>query len=132
MWREWREGREWLTSRTYMAYFCASAPRAEPEVNCDLNGLSLSVSEQSESSGTVRPYSSKHIHEPCVKVFQPWNNSSAQWARITKKTDWSTGPLACLFVCSLAPLTCLLAPHYSLCLRAPLRSLALLARGTVN
>ena len=51
----------------------------------------------------------------------------ALWAQTTKNTDWSTGPLACPFVrsftCLLALLTCLLAPHYSLCLRAPLRSL---------
>ena len=34
-----------------------------------------------------------------------------------------TGPLARPFACSLAPLTRLLAPHYLLRLRAPLRSL---------
>ena len=51
-----------------------------------------------------------------------------------------TGPLACLFARSLAPLTHSLAPHYLLRLRAALRSLAYslapfvhsLARGTVN
>ena len=62
----------------------------------------------------------------------------ALWARITKNTDWSTGPLARPFTCSLAPLTRslapltrslaplthLLAPHYSFCSCAPLRSLA--------
>ena len=57
------------------------------------------------------------------------------WARITKNTDWSTGPLARPFPCSRAPLTRLLTPHYSLCSRAPLRSLAHFAhsraRGTV-
>ena len=62
----------------------------------------------------------------------------ALWARITKNADWSNRPLAR----SLALLTCscLLAPHYSLSSRAPLRSLAHLlahfayffARGTVN
>ena len=36
---------------------------------------------------------------------------------------WSTGPLARPFARSLAPLTRSLAPHYLLCLRAPLRSL---------
>ena len=40
------------------------------------------------------------------------------WARITKKTDWSTGPLARPFIRSLAPLTCSLAPHNLLCLCA--------------
>ena len=47
----------------------------------------------------------------------------ALWARITKNTDWSTGPLAHPFACSVAPLTRSLAPHYSLCFRAPLHSL---------
>ena len=50
--------------------------------------------------------------------------NTALWARITKNTDWSTGPLARPFTCSLAPLTRLLAPHYSLRSRAPLCSLA--------
>ena len=45
--------------------------------------------------------------------------SSALWARITMNTDWSTGPLARPFAHSLAPLTRLLAPHYSLRSRAP-------------
>ena len=52
----------------------------------------------------------------------------------------STGPLARPFARSLAPLTRSLAPHYSLRLRAPLRSLGRtlahfahsLARGQVN
>ena len=48
----------------------------------------------------------------------------ALWAKITKTTDWSTGPLACPFACLLAPLTCSLVPHYSLRSRAPLRTLA--------
>ena len=48
------------------------------------------------------------------------------WARITKTTDSSTRPLARPFACSLAPLTCLLALHYSLCSRALLHLLALL------
>ena len=47
----------------------------------------------------------------------------SMWARITKNTDWSTGPLARPFARSLTPLTRTFAPHYSLCLRAPLRSL---------
>ena len=56
-------------------------------------------------------------------------------ARSTKNADIHTGPLACPFAKSLAPLTLLLAPHYLLCWRALLRSLicllAHLARGTV-
>ena len=46
----------------------------------------------------------------------------ALWSGTNKNV--STGPLARPFTCSLAPLTRLLAPHYSLCLRTPLRSLA--------
>ena len=65
--------------------------------------------------------------------------SLALWARSTKNSDCSTGPLAPPFAHSLAPLTSLLAPHYSLRSRASLRSLARslahfahsLARGTV-
>ena len=38
----------------------------------------------------------------------------ALWARITKNTDWCTGPLARPFAHLLAPLTRLLAPHCSL------------------
>ena len=48
---------------------------------------------------------------------------AALWARITKNTDWSTGPLACPFARSLAPLTRSLASDCSLRLRPPLRSL---------
>ena len=78
---------------------------------------------------------------PQIKVTQ-WSN--ALWARTTKNADWNTGPLARSlvrsFARSLAPLTSLLVPHYSLCPRTPLRSLACslthyahsLARGTVN
>ena len=39
---------------------------------------------------------------------------AALWARTTKNTDWSTGPLARPFAHSLAPLTRLLALHFSL------------------
>ena len=66
--------------------------------------------------------------------------SNPQWARSTKNTDWSTGPLARPFARSLAPLTRSLAPDYSLRSRPPLRSLVrslahfahFLARGKVN
>ena len=47
----------------------------------------------------------------------------ALWARMTKNTDWNTGPLAHLFARLLALLTCSLALHCLLCSRAPLRSL---------
>ena len=47
----------------------------------------------------------------------------ALWDRITKKQDYSNGPLACPFARSIAPLAHLLAPPYSLGSRAPLRSL---------
>ena len=57
----------------------------------------------------------------------------AQWARITKNPDKSTGLLARLFARSLTPLTRSLAPDCSLRSRPPLRSLAhSLARGKVN
>ena len=49
----------------------------------------------------------------------PTGKKKTLWARTSKNTDWSNEPLAR----SLAPLTRLLAPHYSLCSRAPLRSL---------
>ena len=52
------------------------------------------------------------------------HSHTALWARLTKHTDWSTGPLARPFARLLALLTRSLAPHYSLCSRAPLRSLA--------
>ena len=48
------------------------------------------------------------------------------WSRFIENKDWNTGPLARPFVRSLAPLTRLLAPHCSLCLRAPLCSLVCL------
>ena len=44
------------------------------------------------------------------------------WFRFVKNQDISTGPLTCLFACSLALLTHLLAPHCSLCSPTPLRS----------
>ena len=47
----------------------------------------------------------------------------AQWARITKNPEVSTGSLARPFACSLALLTHLLAPPCLLCLHAPLCSL---------
>ena len=46
------------------------------------------------------------------------------WARIIKNSDCSIGLSVRPFARSLAPLTCLLAPHYSLCPCAPLHSLA--------
>ena len=55
------------------------------------------------------------------------------WARITKNTDWSIGPLVGPLARSLTPLTCSLVPYYSLRSRAPLRSLAhFLAREKEN
>ena len=64
----------------------------------------------------------------------------ALWSGTNKNRDVSTGPLACPFVRSLAPLTRLLAPDCSLRSRHPLRSLVRslahfahsLARGKVN
>ena len=53
----------------------------------------------------------------------------ALWARMINNPSVSTGPLADLFAHLLAPLTRLLATHYSLHLRAPLRSFALLTRS---
>ena len=38
-------------------------------------------------------------------LWTPSVNIYALWARITKNTDWSTGSLARLFACSLAPPT---------------------------
>ena len=66
--------------------------------------------------------------------------ASTLWARSTKNPDKSIGPLARPFAHSLALLTCSLAPHYSLHLRALLRSLIRsfahfthsLAHGKVN
>ena len=66
--------------------------------------------------------------------------ASSLWARAAKNTDCSTGPLARPFAHSLDLLTRSVAPHYSLCSRAPLRSLARSlahfahsrTRGTVN
>ena len=47
----------------------------------------------------------------------------ALWARTTKNTHWSTGPLAPPFAHLLVPLTCSLALHCLLCSRAQLCSL---------
>ena len=55
---------------------------------------------------------------------RPAKDKNALWARITKNTDWSTGPLARPFAHSLARLTRLLTPHYSLHSRTLLCSLA--------
>ena len=56
------------------------------------------------------------IHRrPLFSLFTP-----RLWSRITKNTDWSTGPLARPFACSLAPLTHLLALHCLLCSHVPL------------
>ena len=70
----------------------------------------------------------------CFPHFSPIFLGDALWARTTKNTDWCTGPLACPFARSLAPLTHLLALHYSL--RSLVRLLAhfahSLTRGTVN
>ena len=63
-----------------------------------------------------------------------------KWSITAKNTDCSTGPLACPFAGSLAPLTRLLASDCSLRSRPPLRSLVRslahfahsLARETVN
>ena len=48
--------------------------------------------------------------------------SVSLWSGTTKNKDVGTGPLACLFGRSLAPLTHSLAPPCSLCSCAPLRS----------
>ena len=47
-------------------------------------------------------------------IFRRLCRSISQWARSTKKPDVSTGPLACPFAHSLAPLTRSLTPHYLL------------------
>ena len=68
------------------------------------------------------------------------SQTASLWARTTKNTDRSTGPLARPFARSLAPLTRSLAPDCSLRSRPPLRSLVRslahfahsLASGTVN
>ena len=72
-------------------------------------------------------------------IRQRASSGYALWARSTKNPDQRTGPLACPFARSLAPLSRSLAPHYLLRSRAPLRSLSRsLARfaqslaGTVN
>ena len=48
--------------------------------------------------------------------------TAAQWIKTAKNWDGSTGPIARSFARSLAPITYSLAPHCSLCSRAPLRS----------
>ena len=59
----------------------------------------------------------------CVCASALCVQACALSSRFIKITDRSTGSLACPFARSLAPLACSLAPHYSPCLRAPLRSL---------
>ena len=44
-------------------------------------------------------------HNQCIHY-----SAIVLWARVIKKTDCNTGPLARLFACSLSPLTRLLAP----------------------
>ena len=61
------------------------------------------------------------LSDPLTSAFP---RCFALWARITKNTDWSTGPLARPFARSLAPLTRLLALDCSLHSRPLLRSLA--------
>ena len=76
----------------------------------------------------------------CTKDKRTDRQGSAPWSGSTKNRNVSTGPLARAFARLLAPLTRLLAPPYSLCLRTPLRSLARSlthfahsrARGKVN
>ena len=80
------------------------------------------------------------LHDDNHKPLPLAEDPTALWARITKSTDWSTGPLARPFARSLAPLTRSLAPDCSLRSRPPLRSLVRslahfthsLARGKVN
>ena len=70
----------------------------------------------------------------------PAHPSIALWSGTNKNRDISTGPLACAFARSLAPLTCLLALDCLLCSRLLLRSLVRslahfahsLARGKMN
>ena len=57
---------------------------------------------------------SRRRAQPSFHTWKFHMESSCLWARSTKNTDWSTGPLTHPFAHSLAPLTCLLAPHYSL------------------
>ena len=85
----------------------------------------------------------------CVEHWLWWDGASRDekirfidtlWSITAKNTDCSTGPLACPFARSLAPLTCSLAPNCSLRSRPPLRSLVRslahfahsFACGTVN
>ena len=62
--------------------------------------------------------SSPSVTSPrCQLLSLHFQSSISLWARTTKNTDWSNGALARLFAR-------LLALHYLLCLRTPLRSLA--------
>ena len=68
---------------------------------------------------------------------EPFQSSHALWARITKNTDWRTGPLARPLACSLAhSLVRLLYPARSACALCCAhsfnRSLNLLTRETMN
>ena len=73
-------------------------------------------------------------------ILVPLSAINALWYRTNKSRDASTGPLACPFARSLAPLTRSLAPDCSLRSRPPLRSLVcslahfalFRASGTVN
>ena len=82
----------------------------------------------------ISPFLLLFICQPIIPSFSSlfFLFSLALWSRITRNTDWSTGPLACPFARSLAPLTHLLAPHCLLCSHAPLHSLICsLPRGKV-
>ena len=57
-----------------------------------------------------------------VNVNINFGTTTALWSGSAKNQDVSTGPLARPFACSLAPLTCSLAPDCSLRSRPPLRS----------
>ena len=88
------------------------------------------MGHQIRSNLMMRALHARELRTKLVKKFPfSWVSKiltiTALWARSTKKTDWSTGPLARPFARSLAPLTCSLALHYLLRWRAPLRSLSL-------
>ena len=62
---------------------------------------------------------------PCTRPCFPSiaiDDDEGLWSGRNKNRDVRTGPLACPFARSLAPLTHSLAPPCLLCLRAPLRS----------
>ena len=63
-----------------------------------------------------------NMQNPLAKNAE--DGTSALRARITKNTDWSTGPLARPFARLLTPLTHLLAPHCSALLRTALARFA--------